>query len=144
MPKILLFICVYFIFSFGVTAFEADDTEPNFDILLNHTNYGVADGLSQDSVTSIIEDLDGYVWIGTINGLNRFDGNVFKPFYAEDIEGTLPSSFIRNLLIDDNGVLLVGTDKGLVTYDQHTGKFIKNEISDLIGEQAIWSLSKQN
>ncbi|WP_392343059.1 EAL domain-containing protein [uncultured Shewanella sp.] len=144
MPKILLFICVYFIFSFGAAAIEADDTESNFDLLLNHTNYGVADGLSQDSVTSIVEDLDGYVWIGTINGLNRFDGNVFKPFYAEDIEGALPSSFIRNLLIDDNGVLLVGTDKGLVTYDQHTGKFIKNEISDLIGEQAIWSLSKQN
>ncbi|MEO3684388.1 EAL domain-containing protein [Shewanella vesiculosa] len=144
MPKILLFICVYFIFSFGATAIEADKAESNFDLLLNYTNYGVADGLSQDSVTSIVEDDQGYVWIGTINGLNRFDGNVFKPFYAEDIEGSLPSSFIRNLLIDDNGVLIVGTDKGLVSYDQHTGKFIKNEISDLIGEQAIWSLSKQN
>jgi len=144
MPKILLFICVYFIFSFGATAIEAEKTESNFDLLLNYTNYGVADGLSQDSVTSIVEDDQGYVWIGTINGLNRFDGNVFKPFYAEDIEGSLPSSFIRNLLIDDNGVLIVGTDKGLVSYDQHTGKFIKNEISDLIGEQAIWSLSKQN
>jgi diguanylate cyclase (GGDEF)-like protein/PAS domain S-box-containing protein len=144
MPKILLLICVYFICSFGVTAIEADNTESNFDILLNHTNYGVADGLSQDSVTAIVEDKEGYVWVGTINGLNRFDGNEFKQFYAGDDAKSLPSSFIRNLLIDDNGVLLVGTDKGLVTYDQNSGKFIKNEISDLIGEQAIWSLSKQN
>ena len=96
MPKILLFICVYFIFSFGATAIEADDTEANFDILLNHTNYGVADGLSQETVTSIVEDLEGYVWIGTINGLNRFDGNEFKQFYADDEKNSLPSSFIRN------------------------------------------------
>ncbi|MGI2224612.1 ligand-binding sensor domain-containing protein [Shewanella frigidimarina] len=143
MPKILLFICVYFIFSFGATAIEADDTEANFDILLNHTNYGVADGLSQETVTSIVEDLEGYVWIGTINGLNRFDGNEFKQFYADDEKNSLPSSFIRNLLIDDNGELLVGTDKGLVQFDKKTDSFSSNQISILIGEQAIWSISKQ-
>ncbi|WP_351088980.1 EAL domain-containing protein [Shewanella sp. S1-49-MNA-CIBAN-0167] len=144
MPKILLLICVYFICSFGVTAIEADNTESNFDILLNHTNYGVADGLSQDTVTAIVEDQDGYVWVGTINGLNRFDGNEFKQFYAEDDAKSLPSSFIRNLLIDDNGVLLVGTDKGLVQFDKETESFTRNSISTQIGEQAIWSISKQN
>jgi len=144
MPKFLLFICVYFIFSFGVTAIEADNTESNFDLLLNHTNYGVADGLSQDTVTAIVEDQEGYVWIGTINGLNRFDGNEFKQFYADDSENSLPSSFIRNLLIDDNGVLLVGTEKGLVQFDKETESFTKNSISTQIGEQAIWSISKQN
>ncbi|MEH6736654.1 EAL domain-containing protein [Shewanella sp.] len=143
MPKILLFICVYFIFSFGAAAIEADDTESNFDLLLNYTNYGVADGLSQDTVTAIVEDPEGYVWVGTINGLNRFDGNEFKQFYAEENENSLPSSFIRNLLIDDNGTLLVGTDKGLVSYNKNTERFVKNEISDLIGKQTIWSLSKQ-
>ncbi|WP_350432917.1 EAL domain-containing protein [Shewanella sp. H8] len=144
MPKILLLICVYFIFSFGVTAIEADDTEPKFDILLNHTNYGVADGLSQDTVTSIVEDPEGYVWVGTINGLNRFDGNEFKQFYADDNANSLPSSFIRNLLIDDNGILLVGTDKGLVQFDKETETFTRNSISALIGEQAVWSISKQD
>ncbi|MGX9462547.1 EAL domain-containing protein [Shewanella sp. A14] len=144
MPKILLFICAYFIFSFSVTAIEADNTESNFDLLLNHTNYGVADGLSQETVTSIVEDQEGYVWIGTINGLNRFDGNEFKQFYADDKENSLPSSFIRNLLIDNNGELLIGTDKGLVQFDKDTNSFSRNQISMLIGEQAIWSISKQN
>ncbi|MGI2038880.1 EAL domain-containing protein [Shewanella frigidimarina] len=145
MPKILLFICVYFIFSFGATAIEADDTESNFDLLLNHTNYVVADGLSQDTVTAIVEDHEGYVWIGTINGLNRFDGNEFKQFYAVDgDQKSLPSSFIRNLIINKNGELLIGTDKGLVTYEQDTGKFIKHQLSNLIGEQAIWAISEQN
>tara|TARA_R110000796_G_scaffold234749_7_gene353642 strand:+ start:1038 stop:5393 length:4356 start_codon:yes stop_codon:yes gene_type:complete len=144
MPKILLFICVYFIFSFGATAIEADDTESNFDLLLNYTNYGVADGLSQDTVTAIVEDPEGYVWVGTINGLNRFDGNEFKQFYADDNAKSLPSSFIRNLLIDDNGVLQIGTDKGLVQFDKETESFSRNSISAQIGEQAIWSISKQD
>ncbi|MBB1322799.1 EAL domain-containing protein [Shewanella sp. SR43-8] len=144
MPKILLFICVYFIFSFGATAIEAEKTESNFDLLLNYTNYGVADGLSQDTVTAIVEDAEGYVWVGTINGLNRFDGNEFKQFYANDNANSLPSSFIRNLLIDDNGVLQIGTDKGLVQFDKETESFTKNSISTQIGEQAIWSISKQD
>ncbi|WP_351000720.1 EAL domain-containing protein [Shewanella sp. TB7-MNA-CIBAN-0143] len=144
MPKILLFICVYFIFSFGAAAIEADDTESNFDLLLNYTNYGVADGLSQDTVTAILEDPEGYVWVGTINGLNRFDGNEFKQFYAEDNANSLPSSFIRNLLIDDNGVLQIGTDKGLVQFDKDTESFTRNSISTQIGKQAIWSISKQD
>ncbi|MBB1474501.1 EAL domain-containing protein [Shewanella sp. SG41-3] len=144
MPKILLFICVYFIFSFGATAIEADKAESNFDLLLNYTNYGVADGLSQDTVTAIVEDAEGYVWVGTINGLNRFDGNEFKQFYANDNANSLPSSFIRNLLIDDNGVLQIGTDKGLVQFDKETESFTKNSISTQIGEQAIWSISKQD
>ncbi|WP_415837622.1 ligand-binding sensor domain-containing protein, partial [Shewanella livingstonensis] len=144
MPKILLFICVYFIFSFGATAIEADNTESNFDLLLNYTNYGVADGLSQDTVTAIVEDPEGYVWVGTINGLNRFDGNEFKQFYAEENANSLPSSFIRNLLIDDSGVLQIGTDKGLVQFDKDTESFTRNSISTQIGEQAIWSISKQD
>ncbi|MBB1390570.1 diguanylate cyclase, partial [Shewanella sp. SG44-6] len=144
MPKILLFICVYFIFSFGATAIEADKTESNFDLLLNYTNYGVVDGLSQDTVTAIVEDNEGYVWVGTINGLNRFDGNEFKQFYADGGKGELPSSFIRNLLIDDNGILLVGTDKGFVQFDKESESFTKNSISTFIGEQAIWSISKQD
>ncbi|GGQ28617.1 diguanylate cyclase [Shewanella litoralis] len=145
MPKILLFICVYtsLLFCSLAHAFDDNSTESNFNVLLNHVNYGITEGLSQDTVTAIVEDKEGYVWIGTINGLNRFDGNEFKQFYAGDDEKSLPSSFIRNLLIKDNETLLVGTDKGLVEFDRETESFIKNNISSQIGEQAIWSLSKQ-
>lgn len=145
MPKILLKLCVYasLLLSSFAHAFDSNGTESNFDLLLNHTNYGVADGLSQDTVTAIVEDSEGYVWVGTINGLNRFDGNEFKQFYAADDGKSLPSSFIRNLLIDNNGALLVGTDKGLVQFDSETESFSKNSISEHIGEQAVWSLSQQ-
>ncbi|GGP59589.1 diguanylate cyclase [Shewanella saliphila] len=91
---------------------------------------------------AITEDVQGYVWVGTINGLNRFDGNEFKQFYAGDDNKSLPSSFIRNFLNIDNGDLLIGTDKGLILYNPSNGTFFKNEISYLVGEKAIWSLSK--
>ncbi|MDD8059254.1 EAL domain-containing protein [Shewanella metallivivens] len=144
MPKILLFICVCIFISPFAAAIETENADSNFDLLLNHTNYGVADGLSQDTVTAIVEDKEGYVWVGTINGLNRFDGNEFKQFYAGDDGKSLPSSFIRNLLIDDNGTLLVGTDKGLVEFNEETESFHPNSISAQIGDQAIWSISKQD
>ncbi|GGP65465.1 hypothetical protein [Shewanella saliphila] len=57
MPKILLFICVCIFISPFATAIETGNTESNFDFLLNHTNYTVANGLSQDTVTAITQGL---------------------------------------------------------------------------------------
>ncbi|MCL1115094.1 EAL domain-containing protein [Shewanella basaltis] len=144
MPKILLLLCVCVFISPFVSALETDNEKSTFNILLNHINYGITEGLSQDTVTAIIEDKEGYIWIGTINGLNRFDGNEFKQFYAANDDNSLPSSFIRNLLLNDSGILLVGTDKGLVEFDRDTESFKRSDISIQIGDQAIWSLSKQN
>lgn len=113
----------------------------NFDIELNYDSYNIADGLSQSTATSIIEDNYGYTWIGTINGLNRFDGTNFKHFFADDHSG-LPSSFIRSLLIDQQGRLLVGTDAGLAVYDNLKESFelFDQEKKELL--QPIWSMEK--
>ncbi|WP_428637134.1 two-component regulator propeller domain-containing protein, partial [Shewanella sp.] len=64
----------------------------NPSIKLNGHIYSVPEGLSQSTVTSIVEDDNGYVWIGTLNGLNRFDGHEFKHYLADNKSG-LPSSF---------------------------------------------------
>ena len=91
-------------------------------ILLNADTYSVPEGLSQSTVTSLVEDKDGYVWIGTLNGLNRFDGKDFKNYFSGERSG-LPSSFIRSLLIDSKGNLLVGTNKGLSIYNPDSETF---------------------
>ena len=146
MPKILLFICVYLcsIYSISVNAsVDSDLVNSNFDIELNFESYTVSEGLSQGTVTSIIEDEDGYIWIGTINGLNRFDGLHFKHFYADENSG-LPSSFIRNLTIDKLGRIIIGTDKGLVIYNSDKENFEKTEIDEAIKDEQIWSLSHDN
>ncbi|WP_353736276.1 two-component regulator propeller domain-containing protein, partial [Shewanella sp.] len=65
-------------------------------ILLKVEAYSVSEGLSQSTVTSIAEDIDGYAWIGTLNGLNKFDGEDFKHYFSSNKENTIPSSFIRS------------------------------------------------
>ncbi|WP_345939985.1 ligand-binding sensor domain-containing protein [Shewanella colwelliana] len=111
---------------------------------LNVDHYNVSEGLSQSTVTSLVEDQYGYVWIGTLNGLNRFDGKTFKHYFSENNNTSLPSSFIRSLYIDQNGRLLVGTDKGLTVYNQELDQFLPSSELQQISNQAIWSISEYN
>lgn len=75
-------------------------------------------GLSHINVTSILQDDEGYIWLGTNNGLNRYNGFEIKTFYSSPHhEHTLTSSRISELLLDNKGQLWVGTrDGGLNLY----------------------------
>src|SRR5450432_1874587 len=66
-------------------------------------------GLPQSSVISIIQTKDGYLWLGTLNGLVRFDGNHFTVFDENNTPG-LNSDRIVCLFEDRRGELWVGTD----------------------------------
>ena len=76
--------------------------------------YSTAEGLSNATVHDILQDKRGFMWIGTSNGLNRFDGYRFEVFrkQKEHTEG-LYSNQISCLLEDQQGVLWIGTGKGL-------------------------------
>ncbi|MCS6101111.1 EAL domain-containing protein [Shewanella baltica] len=143
MPKALLKIVL--LAFFGLHAFEDVNASPFSDkspIILQSQSFGVPQGLSQSTVTSIVQDHDGYLWIGTFNGLNRFDGKNFKHFYANDARTGLPSSFIRSLLIDEQGVLYVGTDSGLVVYDKLQESFSHYGLS--VNDSPVWSLNSSD
>ncbi|MCL1091851.1 EAL domain-containing protein [Shewanella profunda] len=132
MPNILLKIV--FLVSILLPTIEAQE----LPIVLKAEAYGVPEGLSQSTVTSVIEDNDGYIWIGTLNGLNRFDGEAFKHFFAND-RSDLSSSFVQSLLFDDHGQkLLVGTDNGLNIYNADLETFEKHSQID----EAIWSINE--
>lgn len=84
----------------------------------------VIQGLSQNTVTCIFQDHQGYLWFGTKDGLNRYDGYTFKPFIHEaSNESTLPNSDISIIFEDSQNNLWIGTDGGLSKYDRNQERF---------------------
>ncbi|MCG9746934.1 EAL domain-containing protein [Shewanella sp. Isolate8] len=141
MPKILSRLLLSLLMALTVSGYASASDTPSNAPILKVDHYNVPEGLSQSTVTSIVEDQQGYIWIGTLNGLNRFDGTHFKHYFAEGDNSSLPSSFIRSLYIDDSNRLLVGTDKGLVIYNDNLDNFEKIN-HELIKNQAIWSINE--
>lgn len=81
-------------------------------------------GLSQNSVFSILQDQQGFIWFGTKEGLNRFDGYNFKVFKrCSDTNGCLGGNVIHDIVEGNNGDLWVGTDKGLYKYSSEFENF---------------------
>jgi len=83
----------------------------------------IENGLSSNYPTSIIQDSKGFIWVGTNNGLNRYDGYQSKVFmYDPKNNNTISDNWITSLLEDSNGNIWVGTDGGgLNRYNTITG-----------------------
>ena len=84
------------------------------------------DGLSHNYILDIVQDNDGFLWIATIDGLNRFDGSDFKIYqHTHEDSNSISSNILRSLLIDNEGMLWIGTfNKGLCRYNQQYDNFI--------------------
>ncbi len=93
-----------------------------------------AQGLSQGMVFDILQDKEGFIWVATKNGLNRYDGYSFKVFTNDPYNAnTLSSNTIVKLFEDSRGRIWAGTeDAGLNIYDKVSGKFhrVVNRVSD--------------
>jgi len=85
--------------------------------------------LSEDSVWAIHKTADGYLWLGTQMGLNRFDPNTktFKHYTEKD---GLPNNVVLGILEDDHGKLWLTTNNGLSHFDPQTETFINYDSSD--------------
>jgi len=111
------------------------------------THYQVENGLSNNAVLCSAQDQMGFMWFGTKDGLNRFDGYSFKVFHSDpDNPNGLGSNFIRALFVDKTGRIWVGTDQGIYLFDPKSETFslfhptITNEILGIKGDHAgnIW------
>ena len=88
------------------------------------SNLSVKDGLSQLHVTCIYQDKLGYMWFGTRNGLNKFNGNSFDIFWNHANNDQSISNNIINCITEDNeGNLWVGTENGLNKLDKSRERF---------------------
>ncbi|MES2017537.1 MAG: diguanylate cyclase [Pseudomonadota bacterium] len=78
--------------------------------------WSLQQGLPQISVQAIVQDQQGYLWVGTQAGLARFDGVRFTT-YSPDNEPAMPGIMVRSLMADSAGRLWIGTYKGLAVYE---------------------------
>jgi PAS domain S-box-containing protein len=108
---------------------------------------GVENGLSQNVVTSITQDKQGFMWFGTMSGLNKYDGYAFVPYQFNPRDtNSLTESWINSLFCTKDGDILAGTRYGgLNRFDPVLNKFTryltdinrKNSLSDNVVNCAI-------
>ncbi len=98
-------------------------------------------GLPHSTITDILQDSEGYLWIGTNNGLVRFDNHLFEVFYKDqNKQSTLRSSRIQRLLPRQEGGLWVGTLGGGLTRVQQ-GFFRSLTTQDGLADNAVLCLA---
>ena len=79
----------------------------------------ISKGLSQSSATKILEDTNGFLWIGTPNGLNKYNGTDFEVFEkSQDGKTGLTNGYVESIYEAEEGNLYIGTNKGLNYYDR--------------------------
>ncbi|MBN1789202.1 MAG: PAS domain-containing protein [Bacteroidales bacterium] len=110
---------LFFIFlEIAVTSLSAQELNYRSDAITRDN------GLSNSTVSCIIRDKSGFMWFGTWNGLNRYDGYELKTFHADPSDtNALSHNKINALFQDKDGFLWISTDDGLNCYDPQTGKF---------------------
>ncbi len=114
---------IYFFFTLFLALFQINAlTRPNNFTVENYTS---DEGLSHNNVDCIVQDATGFLWIGTHDGLNRFDGFSFKTYFNNPNDSTtLGSGHIESLLVDKQGELWIGTLYGLDKYNKKNDRFI--------------------
>ena len=106
------------IFLLSLAPAQAYQEELRFDRI------SLDEGLSQSSILCMLQDSRGFLWFGTYDGLNRYDGRNIKVYKGSIEKGTLSDGNIRSLYEDKSGTLWVGTKGGgLNRYDRQTDSF---------------------
>lgn len=105
---LLLFACIFY-----CLAVRGQSAEEHYYF----KNLSIGDGLSQNTVNAILQDSKGFMWFGTKDGLNRYDGLSFRKFkHSSGNRRSIGNNFITALYEDAGGRIWVGTDAGVYVY----------------------------
>jgi signal transduction histidine kinase/ligand-binding sensor domain-containing protein len=114
---------VIFVFLFNTIAWSQEGGLNFFGLSRIH-------GLSNNNVMAIVKDGEGYMWFGTRNGLNRYNGYEFTTYlHSRRDTASLPANYINCLEIDGNGNLWIGSGSGLARFDNVSGTFLRYNLS---------------
>ncbi|MBA6302509.1 response regulator [Colwellia sp. MB02u-14] len=104
----LLFCLFYLLISINLYASEST---------IHFSHLSDVDGLSTNTINDVLQTKDAFIWVATVNGLNRYDGYQFKAFrHDPDNIDTVSDNFITALIEDKQGGLWVGTSAGGLNY----------------------------
>ncbi|HEY1164608.1 MAG TPA: two-component regulator propeller domain-containing protein, partial [Chitinophaga sp.] len=128
--KYIFFLCSL-ILLFHVAVSQQSD--------LNFVNFSSKDGLSSNTVTAILKDRYGYMWFGTDDGLNKFDGVNFTVYrHKEGDTASIGANSILALHEDKSGNLWVGTTATLSQYNRDKDCFINYQLTSNNTARAIF------
>ncbi|MFD2828567.1 two-component regulator propeller domain-containing protein [Leeuwenhoekiella polynyae] len=134
--SILLVFCFYV-----MPAQTLTKPAESIDDQLIFYNFDLSSGISNSYINSIEQDEFGFIWIGTIDGLNRYDGSDFKIYRHRAADSTsLFNNYIESLKNTDSEDLLILTDAGIDIYNDETDSFqnvhLLNNVTDNVSALA--------
>ena len=129
-------VCLILILVFMLSLAGAQD--------LRFSHLTTNDGLSQSHITAILKDKQGFMWFGTEDGLNKYDGYKFTHYKHDPYnKKSISDSYIQDLLEDKNGDLWIATSSGLDKFDKNQSNFshyLTQDVFDLFedSKNRIW------
>jgi signal transduction histidine kinase/ligand-binding sensor domain-containing protein len=112
-------LILLFVFSSGKSSYAQKES-------LRFEHIGIEEGLSGDNVSAILQDSKGYIWFGTVDGLNKYDGYTFTKYRFDPFDpNSISQNFIYTIFEDSYGAIWVSTFEGLCKFDRATEKFTR-------------------
>ena len=130
---ILILVCIF-------SCLKISTSYANIRESFNFKNITIEDGLSQSTVETIYQDSKGYIWIGTNDGLDRYNGYEFKHYKHDKYDkNSIANNYIFDIIEDKNGYIWVSTIGGLSRINPD-----KDEIKNYYSKEDRGNLSNSN
>ncbi|WP_443938497.1 two-component regulator propeller domain-containing protein [Pedobacter sp. MW01-1-1] len=114
--------------------------EATFAQNLKFKQISLEEGLSNSTIECIFQDHRGFLWFGTRDGLNKYDGNQITVFKTNGSENSLSDNFIRCIFEDKQHILWIGTADGLNKFNAQKNNFSIYRSGDKDGKNAVTSI----
>ncbi len=137
----ILFIAIIWILA-NCPEIKSQSSGEGSAVFLSLTN---DDGLSQGTINALAQDETGFIWIGTNDGLNRYDGNEFLVFRNNYQDSTsISSNEVNTIVADQFGILWIGTGRGLNIFNPVENKFRLVRLKNLDESTSITRLEQES
>jgi len=140
-------IPLLFIAAIAAAGLAAQGLSTRYNDAAAFTLLTLKDGLPNNSVSGIVQDSKGFIWLGTQGGLCRYDGSSFVLYENEPFqENCISSNLLQTLYLDEGDVLWIGTYNGLDRFDMATQRFTvyhySRTLSDSLSNDLVISICR--